>query len=137
MVFYAGSWGESIRICKVLCEAMVVESGCRLVAGGVLLCGSTWKPYQRELSGVVFLMRQYFSIAHEKSQEGSKGGNGFFHLRWVLPVVGSKAIVDHFRLVRLQADGEGESGALMDKFFNTKAPDSPSPFGKRQDPYLQ
>ena len=48
---------------------------------------------------------------HEKSQEGSKGGNGFFHLRWVLPVVGSKAIVDHTRLVRLQADGEGESGA--------------------------
>ena len=50
-------------------------------------------------------------IAHEKSQEGSKGRNGFFHLRWVLPVVGSKAIVDHFRLVNLHADGEGESGA--------------------------
>src|SRR5687768_10662245 len=51
--------------------------------------------------------------SHEKSQEGSKGGNGFFHLRWVLPVVGSKAIVNHFRLVNLQADGEGESGAHM------------------------
>ena len=50
-------------------------------------------------------------IAHEKSQEGSKGGNGFFHLRWVLPVVGSKAMVDHTSLVNLQADGEEESGA--------------------------
>ncbi len=48
-----------------------------------------------EASGEAFLVRQHFSIAHEKSQEGSKGGNGFFHVRWVLPVVGSKAIVDH------------------------------------------
>ena len=47
-------------------------------------------------------------IAHEKSQEGLKGGNGFFHVRWVLPVVGSKAIIDHTKLVRLQACGEGE-----------------------------
>jgi hypothetical protein len=50
-------------------------------------------------------------IAHEKSQEGSKGGNGFFHHRWVLPVVGSKAILNHTSLVNLHADGEGESGA--------------------------
>jgi hypothetical protein len=50
-------------------------------------------------------------IAHEKSQEGSKGGNGFLHVLGGLPVVGSKATVDHFRLVNLQADGEGESGA--------------------------
>ena len=48
---------------------------------------------------------------HEKSQEGSKGGNGFFHLRWVLPVVGSKTMVDHTSLRWVQADGEGESGA--------------------------
>ncbi len=60
-----------------------------------------------EESAEAFLVRQHFSIAHEKSQEGSKGGNGFFHVLGVLPVVGSKAIVNHFRLVNLQADGEG------------------------------
>ena len=42
-----------------------------------------------KLSGAVFLVRQHFSIAHEKSQEGSKGGNGFFHVLGVLPGVGS------------------------------------------------
>jgi hypothetical protein len=50
-------------------------------------------------------------IAHAKSQEGLKGGNGFLHVRGVLPGVGSKTIVDHTRLVNLQACGEGRSGA--------------------------
>ena len=48
---------------------------------------------------------------HEKCQEGSKGGNGIFPILVVLPVVGSKAILNHTRLICLQADGEGESGA--------------------------
>jgi len=49
-----------------------------------------------------------------------KGGNGSWHVRWVLPVVGSKAIVDHTRLVNLHADGEGESGAYYENFSKEK-----------------
>jgi len=40
-----------------------------------------------------------------------KGGNGSCHVHWVLPGVGSKAIIDHTRLVNLQACWEGESDA--------------------------
>jgi hypothetical protein len=72
-------------------------------------------------------------ISHEKSQEGSKGGNGFFHLRWVLPVVGSKAILNHTSLVNLQADGEEESGAQV-KSYKNLAPDSSSQLNQKQDP---
>ena len=75
-------------------------------------------------------------IAHEKSQEGSKGGNGFFHLRWVLPVVGSKAIVDHTSLVNLHADGEGESGAYKKNSIKINAPDSPSPQKREARPLI-
>jgi hypothetical protein len=46
-------------------------------------------------------------IAHDKGQEGSKGGNGICHVRWVLPGVGSKAILNHTRLRWVQARGEG------------------------------
>jgi len=59
-----------------------------------------------EASGEAFLVRQHSLIAHAKCQEGSKGGNGIWHVRWVLPVVGSKAMVDHTSLVNLHADGE-------------------------------
>jgi hypothetical protein len=52
-----------------------------------------WKIFPILPDGV--LVRQHVSIAHEKSQEGSKGGNGFFHVRGVLPVIGSKTIVNH------------------------------------------
>ena len=68
-------------------------------------------PVSSEEFGGTPLVRQHSSIAHAKCQEGSKGGNGSWHVRWVLPGVGSKAIVNHTRLVRLHADGEEESGA--------------------------
>jgi hypothetical protein len=47
----------------------------------------------------VFLVRQHFSIAHAKSQEGLKGGNGFLHDLGVLPSVGS---TNHGRPLRTQ-----------------------------------
>jgi hypothetical protein len=111
LVFYAGSWGESRHIGKGWCEAMVVDSGCRLVAGGVLLCGRGRGSCTNSDDLVRYILRGSTLIADEKSQEGSKGGNGFFHLRWVLLGVGSKAIVDHTSLVNLHADGGEESGA--------------------------
>jgi hypothetical protein len=73
-------------------------------------------------------------IAHDKGQEGSKGGNGICYVLGVLPGVGSKAIVDHTGLVDLHACGEGESGAYSEKFLNRNAPDSPSPLRPGQDP---
>ena len=73
-------------------------------------------------------------IAHEKCQEGSKGGNGFFHVRWVLPVVESKAILNHFRLVNLQAASGGGVRRNKENPLTINAPDSPSPKRNRQDP---
>src|SRR5918992_5095837 len=51
-----------------------------------------------------------------------KGKGREWHLAypWVLPGVGSKATVDHFRLRWVQACGEGESGAYNEQFPKDK-----------------
>ena len=87
------------------------EPGSRFVADDALLCGRTWKPVPNAHYLVQHVLCGSTLIADEKSQEGSKGGNGFFHVLGILPAVGSKAIVDHTRLRWVQAYGEGESGA--------------------------
>jgi hypothetical protein len=63
-----------------------VEPGCCFVPGDALLCGSSWNLYQG-IPGELLRVRQHSSIAHAKCQEGSKGGNGIWHVLGVLPLV--------------------------------------------------
>jgi hypothetical protein len=63
-----------------------------------------------------------------------KGREWLFACLWGLACVGSKTMVDHFRLKWVQAYEDKKSGASRDNFFNRKAPDSPSPLKNRQDP---
>jgi hypothetical protein len=70
-------------------------------------CGSTWKPVPHQIVRCGMSCATALFNSPCKKPGRVKGGNGFLHVLGVLPVVGSKAIVDHFRLVNLHADRGG------------------------------
>ena len=70
----------------------------------------------------------------KKARKGQREGMAFFMSLGSCLLSGRQTIVDHFRLRWVQACGEKSQAHTMNNFFNRKAPDSPSPFGKRQDP---
>jgi hypothetical protein len=69
----------------------------------------------------------------KRARKGQREGMVFCMSLGSLPGVGSKAMVDHFRLVGLQACGEGESGATS-KILEKKRAGLPLPTKREARP---